>query len=149
MYPMKRYLVKKFISGFLLFFVLACAATAHAELVVIANKSVSISSITVEQAADIFLSRLDMLEDGTQLIPIDQKDSQASRDVFYSKVLKKNSAQLNAYWSRMVFSGEGQPPKKIADDAEVMALVRANPNVIGYVDAAAVNGSVKVLLRIP
>jgi len=48
-----------------------------------------------------------------------------------------------------VFSGEGQPPKKIADDAEVMALVRANPNVIGYVDAAAVNGSVKVLLRIP
>lgn len=91
MYPMKRYLVKKFISGFLLFFVLACAATAHAELVVIANKSVSISSITVEQAADIFLSRLDMLEDGTQLIPIDQKDSQASRDVFYSKVLKKFS----------------------------------------------------------
>lgn len=101
MYPMKRYLVKKFISGFLLFFVLACAATAHAELVVIANKSVSISSITVEQAADIFLSRLDMLEDGTQLIPIDQKDSQASRDVFYSKVLKKiqhSSMRIGRVW---------------------------------------------------
>lgn len=141
--------MKKLMSVFLLFSALVCAANARAEIVVIANKSVLISSITLEQAADIFLSRLDVLEDGTQLIPIDQKDSQASRDEFYSKVLKKNSAQLNAYWSRMVFSGEGQPPKKIANDAEVVALVRANPNVIGYVDAAAVNGSVKVLLRIP
>ncbi|MEZ5435291.1 MAG: hypothetical protein R3E67_01295 [Pseudomonadales bacterium] len=56
---------------------------------------------------------------------------------------------LNAYWSRMVFSGQGQPPKKVADDAAVLALVRANPNLIGYVDAVSLNNSVKVLLRIP
>ena len=81
--------MKKLMSVFLLFSALVCAANARAEIVVIANKSVLISSITLEQAADIFLSRLDVLEDGTQLIPIDQKDSQASRDEFYSKVLKK------------------------------------------------------------
>lgn len=141
--------MKKIMPTLFLLVALVSAVNVQAELAVIANKSVSVSSITLEQAADIFLSKLDVLEDGTQLIPIDQKDSQASRDEFYSKVLKKDSAQLNAYWSRMVFSGEGQPPKKMADDTEVMALVRANPNVIGYVDAAAVNGSVKVLLRIP
>ncbi len=125
------------------------ACGAQAEVVVIANKSVSVTSITEQQAAAIFLSQLDVLDDGTQLIPIDQQDTQAARDEFYLKVLKKNASQLNAYWSRMIFSGEGQPPKKVADDAAVMALVRANPNVIGYVNASAVNGAVKVLLRIP
>ncbi len=50
--------MKKLMSVFLLFSALVCAANARAEIVVIANKSVLISSITLEQAADIFLSRL-------------------------------------------------------------------------------------------
>lgn len=136
-------------SFFLLLIMAACAANTQAEIAIIANKSVSIVSITEAQAAAIFLSQLDVLEDGTQLIPVDQKDDQETRAMFYTKVIKKGAAQLSAYWSRKVFSGEGQPPKKVADDAVVLALVRTNPNVIGYVDAAAVNNSVKVLLRIP
>lgn len=136
-------------SIFLLLAVTIASVSAQAEIAVIANKSVAIASIAETQAAAIFLSQLDVLEDGTQLIPVDQKDDQETRTAFYVKVIKKDAAQLNAYWSRMVFSGQGQPPKKVADDAAVLALVRANPNVIGYVDAVAVNNSVKVLLRIP
>lgn len=136
-------------SIFLLLAVTIASVSAQAEIAVIANKSVAITSIAETQAAAIFLSQLDVLEDGTQLIPVDQKDDQETRTAFYVKVIKKDAAQLNAYWSRMVFSGQGQPPKKVADDAAVLALVRANPNVIGYVDAVAVNNSVKVLLRIP
>lgn len=136
-------------SIFLLLAVTIASVSAQAEIAVIANKSVAITSIAETQAAAIFLSQLDVLEDGTQLIPVDQKDDQETRTAFYVKVIKKDAAQLNAYWSRMVFSGQGQPPKKMADDAAVLGLVRANPNVIGYVDAVAVNNSVKVLLRIP
>ncbi|MEZ5493444.1 MAG: phosphate ABC transporter substrate-binding protein [Pseudomonadales bacterium] len=136
-------------SIFLLLAVTIASVSAQAEIAVIANKSVAITSIAETQAAAIFLSQLDVLEDGTQLIPVDQKDDQATRTAFYVKVIRKDAAQLNAYWSRMVFSGQGQPPKKVADDAAVLALVRANPNLIGYVDAVSVNNSVKVLLRIP
>ena len=136
-------------SIFLLLAVTIASVSAQAEIAVIANKSVAITSIAETQAAAIFLSQLDVLEDGTQLIPVDQKDDQETRTAFYVKVIKKDAAQLNAYWSRMVFSGQGQPPKKMADDAAVLAVVRANPNVSGYVDAVSVNNSVKVLLRIP
>lgn len=100
-------------SIFLLLIMAVCAANTQAEIAIIANKSVSIVSITEAQAAAIFLSQLDVLEDGTQLIPVDQKDDQETRSMFYAKVIKKGAAQLNAYWSRKVFSGEGQPPKKV------------------------------------
>jgi ABC-type phosphate transport system substrate-binding protein len=63
--------------------------------------------------------------------------------------LQKTSAQINAYWSRSIFTGKGEPPRKVADDAEVMALVAADPGVIGYVGIQSVNSSVKVLLKIP
>lgn len=128
---------------------LALCQVAQAEVAIIVNNGVSVSSITADAAANIFLGKLDTLSDGTRLVPIDQEDSQKIRTEFYSKVVKKDAAQLNAYWSRLIFTGKGEPPKKVADNADVIALVTANPNIIGYVDASAVTSAVKVLLKVP
>ncbi|HQQ62290.1 MAG TPA: phosphate ABC transporter substrate-binding protein [Pseudomonadales bacterium] len=127
---------------------LAAAAT-QAEVAVIVNGSVAVSSISTDVAADIFLSKMNALPDGTKMVPLDQEEGRKARDEFYSKVVKKDAAQLNAYWSRLIFTGKGEPPKKVADDAEVVALVAANPNMIGYVQASAVTPGVKVLLKMP
>ena len=121
------------------------SSLSHAEVVIVVNNSVAVSSITVDVAANIFLGKVDELPGGIRMVPIGQK----ARTEFYSKVVKKDAAQLNAYWSRLIFTGKGEPPKKVADNTDVLALVAANPNIIGYVDASAVNSTVKVLLRIP
>lgn len=127
---------------------LILSSAAQAEIAIIVNNSVSVSSITLDQAANVFLGKLDELPGGTRAVPIDQEDGQKARAEFYSKVVKKDAAQLNAYWSRLIFTGKGEPPKKVADNGDVIALVAANPNIIGYVDASAVNSSVKVLLKV-
>ena len=128
---------------------LVMAVSAQAEVAVIVNNAVGQVDISADVAADIFLGKLDSLPDGTRMVPIDQEESEKAREEFYTKVVRKDAAQLNAYWSRLIFTGKGEPPKKVADNAEVVALVAANPNIIGYVDAMAVNSSVKVLLRVP
>lgn len=138
---------KRTAAGFMVS--LLFAASAQAEIAIVVNTSVGLSQITSDVASDIFLGKLDALPDGTRMVPIDQEDGQAARSEFYSKVVKKDAAQLNAYWSRLIFTGKGEPPKKVADNAEVIALVKSNPNIIGYVDGSAVNSSVKVLLRLP
>jgi ABC-type phosphate transport system substrate-binding protein len=125
------------------------SSLSHAEVVIVVNNSVAVSSITVDVAANIFLGKVDELPGGIRMVPIDQEDGQKARTEFYSKVVKKDAAQLNAYWSRLIFTGKGEPPKKVADNTDVLALVAANPNIIGYVDASAVNSTVKVLLRVP
>lgn len=125
------------------------ASMVQAEIAIVVNNSVTVSDISSDIAANIFLGKVDELPGGTRMVPIDQEDGQKARAEFYSKVVKKDAAQLNAYWSRLIFTGKGEPPKKVADNTDVLALVAANPNIIGYVDASAVNSSVKVLLRIP
>ena len=125
---------------------LLTSLTATSEVAVIVNKSIAIESITADIATSIFLGKVNTLPDGTKVEPIDQIDTQKARIEFYTVVVKKDSAQLNAYWSRLIFTGRGQPPKKVADDAEVIALVAANPGMIGYVNSSAANNSVKVLL---
>ena len=55
---------------------------------------------------------------------------------------------MKAYWSKLVFTGKGTPPAELANEAAVLSHVAANPDAIGYVDAASVDGSVKVVLTI-
>lgn len=128
---------------------LMLSTSVAAEVKIIAHPSVKDTAITTEQAADIFLGKANMLPGGDKAVAVDQSESGAVRKEFYSKVAKKDSAQLKAYWSRLIFTGKGQPPKELGGDAEVLQLVSSNPNIIGYVGDGVSTGRVKVLLTIP
>jgi len=116
-----------------------------ADVVVIAHPSVKDSSISKEDAAKVFLGKSNKLPSGTAVLPIDQDEDSAVRVAFHEKVTDKNASQLTAYWSRLVFTGKGQPPKTVMDDEEVKDLVSNNPNIVGYIDKASVDGTVKVI----
>ena len=65
----------------------------------------------------------------------------------HKKVTGKDAAQMKAYWSQLMFTGKAQKPKKVAGDDAVKKAVAATPGAIGYIDAAAVDASVKVVLK--
>jgi len=58
-------------------------------------------------------------------------------------LLGRSSSQVSAYWSKLVFTGKGIPPKEVSNDAQVIDLVAKNPSVIGYIDKASVTDAVK------
>lgn len=88
----------------------------------------------------IFVGKAKAFPDGSQAVPLNQPESSEATSLFNSKVLNKSSSQLKAYWSKLVFTGKGTPPKEVMSDAEVAQLVASNPNMIGYVtDTAGAN----------
>lgn len=139
---------KKFIAGMVATSIFAASMPALADVVVIVSAKSSASTLTEDQAADIFLGRTNTLPGGGQAVPVDQAEGSAARDLFYSKVASKSAAQLKAYWSKQIFSGKGQPPKEAGDNAAVKGVVAGNPNAIGYIDKSAVDATVKVLLTV-
>lgn len=122
---------------------------AHAALAIIAHPSNKAAGITMEEAAQIYLGKSRELANGRRVAPVDQSVTSASRAKFYQSVVKKDERELKAYWSKLIFTGKGQPPREIGDDAAVQAWVASNPDAIGYVDGKFVNSSVKVLLVVP
>lgn len=120
----------------------------HAEVVVIVSAKSTATTLTAEQAADIFLGKANTLPGGGQAVPVDQPDGSAAREEFYSKAAGKTSAQVKAYWSKQIFTGKGQPPKEVGDNTGVKTLVAGNPNMVGYIDKSAVDGTVKALLSV-
>lgn len=131
----------------LLVAVAAFVASAHAEVVVVVSSKSSVKSLTSEQTTKIFLGKVVTFPNGQPAFPIDQPEGSAIRDEFYSKVVHKNPSQLTAYWAKVIFTGDGRPPKLLADNVAVRKAVAGDPNAIGYIDKSAVNRSVRVVLK--
>lgn len=125
------------------------SAPAHAALAIIVNPSNTLAGITAEQTADIFLGRVGVFPNGQRAMPVDQSTGSTTRQKFYHTVVKKEGSELRIYWSRLLFTGKGQPPREIGNDTDVKNWVAGNPEAIGYVDGKFVDKTVKVLLIIP
>jgi ABC-type phosphate transport system substrate-binding protein len=121
---------------------------AVADIAVIVNPAAGVDAASKEEIARLFLSKTTNIK-GVSLTPIDQVEGNKTRDAFYQKVGDKTASQLNAYWSRLIFTGKGQPPDAVSDDAEAIQTVSEDTGSIGYVDAASVNSSVKVIFTAP
>jgi len=131
--------MKKLLSALTL---LSCATLAHAEVAVIVNPGAAKAPNQAE-VSNIFLGK------DKSMKGVDHKDWTPTKDKFYTSVTNKNESQLKSYWSGLVFTGKGQPLPSVGGDADVIAKVAAEADAIGYVDAAAVNDSVKVLFTLP
>lgn len=130
----------------LLLSVATFAASAHADVVVVVSARSPVKSLTAEQVTRIFLGKVVTFPNGQGALPIDQPEGSASRDEFYTKVAHKSPSQLTAYWAKIIFTGNGRPPKLLADNLAVRKAVAGNPSAIGYIDKSAVNRSVRVVL---
>ena len=110
------------------------------DVVVIGNPAAA--SLTKEQVADLFLGKAQ----GMKLI--DQPNSSPVKAAFYEKATGHDLSQVKATWSRLIFTGKGQPPKEVADAAAVKKAVAADPKTIGYIQKSEVDSSVKVVLAL-
>ena len=121
----------------------ALALPASAEVVVIVSPKNPATRMFSEQASQFFLGKSNLFT------PVDLPESSAVRAEFYKKVADKDTAQVRALWSKLVFTGKATAPKEYASAAEVKKAVAADPKAIGYIEKSAVDESVKVILTLP
>ena len=136
--------MKIFIHSSVSLLLLILSSVAFSDVVIIVAKD-SNFTVTNDEISRLFLGKLKEFDDGTVAIPIYAEDENPAHNEFNNKVLNKSAGQLKAYWSKLLFSGKGSPPKSFASDAEIIAEVIASKGTIGYVSAGSVNDSVKVL----
>lgn len=122
----------------------AISLSAFAEVVVIVHPS-NDASFSQKAVQRIYLGKEKKFSDGNEVLPINQAPSSSVRESFDSDTLGRSTTQVAAYWSKLVFTGKGIPPKELDSDAAVIAIVAENPNAIGYIDSASVTGAVKAV----
>lgn len=127
---------------------LACStagSAALADVVAVVSAKSAVPVLSKNQVLDIFLGRTHRYPDGTPALPIDQPQGSGLRDEFYTKVAGQTNAQMLAYWSKIIFTGRGQPPPSVQNDVEMKKRIRDNPAAIGYLDRAMVDDSLRIV----
>lgn len=127
---------------------LACAIAQAGELVVIVSARSPVETLRPDQVAAIFLGQSARFPDGSVASAIDQPIGSSQRDGFYQRVTGKTPALLKAWWSKMVFTGRGQPPRDLAGNAAVRQAVANDPVAVGYIDREALDPTVRQVLLV-
>ncbi len=124
---------------------LTLSNVAASDVVVVVADDSPLESLSRARLADIYLGRVHRMPNGTPVVPLDQQEVSAAHAKFYEKYLGKTPAQVKGHWSKLIFTGRGQPPRAVPDAETMAAIVADNPNAIGYVDSASVDRGLRVL----
>ena len=93
----------------------------------------------------IFLGKSKSFDNGNIAILLSPKMGSPASDDFNKKVLKKSLPQLNAYWSKMIFTGKGTPPQEMESASDIISAIAGNKDAISFIDTANVTDAVKVV----
>ena len=136
------------LAAVLLLLPLATAAVPEerAAIAVIVHPSRT-AALSSDLLGQIYLRRKRFWDDGTPIVPLNLSAGAALRRRFADVVLRQSEARLADYWNRQYFYGI-LPPPTLASTEAVRRYVAADPNALGYVPAAEVDDSVRVILRL-
>lgn len=127
-------------------FLLSLAScSAWAEVVVVVSIQNPIDSLTRSELSNLYLSNDRRFPNGQPATPVDQKESSPAYAAFYAEHLEQTPAQIKMHWSRLIFTGRGQPPRSLADNEAVADFVAENDTAIGYLEDTHIDENLRVV----
>jgi len=129
----------------LLLLAAAPLAAAEAHLVVVVNPGSGVVRVTREEVLNLFLGRQKRLAPGLRAVPVEER-AWAVRSRFYAILVHKDLAEIDAYWARLLFTGQAHPPQEAGSAAEVIRAVSGDKGAIGVLEWSKADGRVRVVL---
>ena len=113
-------------------------------IVVVANASVSATSIAEDDLREIFLGTVHSFPDGSKVTPVVLTGGPI-HEWFLKSYLGKSAAAFHTWWLQHVFTGQGLLLKAFPSEAALVDYVARTRGAIGYATRANVRGNVKSL----
>lgn len=119
------------------------------EIVVVVNINNPTTVMTKKQLIDLYMGKYVAFPNGMLANPLDLSQEPQTRAAFYQGLTGSTTSQINAYWSRIKFTGRASPPNKMTID-EVQQEVSTSVNVIAYLtrEKAEATKNIKVIYKI-
>jgi len=115
-------------------------------MVLVVHQSNKISHLEKKDVIDIYMGRFKTFPDGNPAQPIDFPASSIEKSVFYQRLVGKSERNINAYWSRLLFSGRATPPLKATSKSDVINRVGAKS--LAYLHAGDVTKEMKIVYKL-
>lgn len=119
-------------------------STLLADLVVVVDKQSTLEQLNQREVANIFLSKKTSMKNIGRVYPVELNNSSYKED-FYQKISGKTLPQVNSYWTTLIFTGKGKPPRNMSDFNQLVEELKNNPDSITYLPADKITENMKVV----
>lgn len=117
-------------------------------IVVIVNKANPASSLGANELRPIFQTTKMSWSTGGEAAPFNLPSDSSLRQDFDRAVLGLDPDRVARYWQDRKIRGGARGPRVLPSPNAVLAAVAATTGAIGYLNASAANGTVKVVAKI-
>ena len=116
-------------------------------IVVVTNSKNAVNEMNKKELIDLFMGKYAAFSNGKQATPIDIGEDAGLKAQFYKELVGLPLARVNAYWSRLKFSGRAKPPivEQAIDD--VRLRLEEDESAVAYVYESSVTNEMKVVYR--
>jgi hypothetical protein len=118
----------------------------RADVLVVTSANSALSHLSVDQVRQLFTGKLHEM-DGQKLVPLDLPEDNKARTEFYKVLTGRDARQMRAYWTQLIFTGRGMPPKAI-NESELLRRLQSDTTSVGYLPAGANTSGLKVLAKL-
>lgn len=118
------------------------------ELVVVMSRKATVDALNKRQIRRLFLGKSKTLPNGERAIILDNASNNDLRDQFYKELIGKSGERLESYWSKLKYTGRGQPPEAINDVKKLKEAMNDSPNVVSYMAKSKVSKDIKVVFKL-
>lgn len=134
-------------SRLLLFLLLPLAYVplSPAAVYVVVNEANRSINIDRDELAAFFLGKRRTFPNGEIALVVERGKQSDVRAEFFFALNKMSLSRINAYWSRLTFSGRIIPPSVVEQDDDLLQVIATNSNAISYVDFIPKNPKVSIV----
>ncbi|XOV80868.1 MAG: hypothetical protein ACFHVJ_07955 [Aestuariibacter sp.] len=117
------------------------------DLVVVVSKDNPTTQLSRSQLIDLYMGKYVAFPDGRKAQPLDIDNNQMTKEMFYKELVGMPLNRVNAYWSKVKFSGRARPPIQQNDEQAAIQVVATSNSAIAYIHASNLTDDVKVVYR--
>tara|TARA_A200000113_G_scaffold92257_2_gene82645 strand:+ start:1096 stop:1539 length:444 start_codon:yes stop_codon:yes gene_type:complete len=122
-------------------------AYAQEKIVVVTNRNNDVQLIDKKGLIDLFMGKYSAFPNGKEATPIDVELETELKSQFYQSLVGLPLARVNAYWSRLKFSGRVKPPAIEQTIDDIKLRLEEDESALAYVYESYVTDNMKVVYR--
>lgn len=121
---------------------------AHADVYVVVANTNPLRSVTAKELQAFYMGRNRAFTTGEFASVYDLPRNNPVRNEFYHVLTGMSPAQINSYWSRLMFTGQTLPPQSLSNEQAMLEQIKRSPSAIGYLSKEPSDTAVRTILVI-
>jgi len=118
---------------------------AQEPLVIVVNKNNPVEQLSRSELIDLFMGKYVAFPNDVKAIPVELDGEQNIKIHFYKELVGMPLARVNAYWSRLRFTGRKRAAVFKSNEEDLIAFIMANDQAIGYLPESLITADLKVV----